>query len=122
MTFLARAVSVVSTKGAAGLAVALLAVGAAGVAVEAAASGSANPSDWGATVVKQVDACKAALHGAHGGIGQCVSAVAKTHGETVRSEHSDQAASHASGPRQNHPNGAPTNKPGGKPSGVPPTH
>jgi hypothetical protein len=111
MTFLAKAVSVASTKGAAGLAVALLALGAAGAGAEAAVTGSANPSDWGATVVKQVDACKKALNGAHGGIGQCVSAIAKTHGETVRSQHSDQAASHASGPRQNHPTGRPTNKP-----------
>jgi hypothetical protein len=122
MTFLAKAVSVVSTKGAAGLVVALLAVGAAGVAAEAAVTGSADPTVWGQTVVKQVDACKKALNAAHGGIGQCVSAVANTHGETVRAEHSDQAGSHASGPRQTHPNSQPTNKPGGKPSSVPPAH
>jgi hypothetical protein len=123
MSFLAQAASVVSTKGAAGLAGALLAVGAAGVGAEAAASGSANPSDWGATVVQQVDACKKALNGAHGGIGQCVSAVAKTHGAQVRAEHSTEAPLHASGPRVNHPaGGQPTNKPGGKPTSVPTKH
>ena len=120
MSVLAKAVAMVSTKGAAGLAVALLAVGAAAVATEASVTGSANPTDWGQTVVKQVDACKKAL-GTSRNVGQCVSAVAKTHGATVRSEHSDQAALHASGPRLNQPNGQPTNKTGGRPTTVPPT-
>jgi hypothetical protein len=120
MSVLAKAAAMVSTKGAAGLAVALLAVGAAAVATEASVTGSANPTNWGQTVVKQVDACKNAL-GTSRNVGQCVSAVAKTHGATVRSEHSDQATSHASGPRLNQPNGQPTNKTGGRPSNVPPT-
>lgn len=127
MSVLAKAATVVSTKGAAGLAVALLAVGAAGVATEASVTGSANPTNWGQAVVDQVNKCKDALAPDQHGIGQCVSAFAKTHGELVSSQHASGARTHASDARENHPSGPPANPgkpagaPGGKPSNVPPT-
>ena len=134
MSVLAKAAAVVSTKGAVGLAVAFLAVGAAGAATEIAATGSPNPSVWGANVVSTVRACKAALQPGEHGIGQCVSAVAKTHGKEVSSSHSSNARTHASDERNAHddhtpgapdntgqPTGLPTGAPGGKPSNVPPT-
>jgi len=126
MSVLAKAVAVVSTKGAVGLAVALLAVAAAGAAAEAAVTGSANPTNWGQAVVDQVNKCKDALQPGQHGIGQCVSAFAKTHGKEVSSQHASDARTHASGARENHPTGPPTHpsKPSnaaGKPSSVPPT-
>lgn len=127
MSVLAKVATLVSAKGAAGLAVALLALGAAGVAVEAAATGSANPSTWGEAVVDQVNTCKDALTSGHHGIGQCVSAFAKTHGKEVSASHASGARGHASDARQNgggHPPanaGKPSDAPGGKPSTVPPT-
>lgn len=121
MSVLAKAASLVSTKGAAGIAVALLAVGAAGAAGEAAVTGSANPSNWGQQVVEQVQDCKAALAPGSHGIGQCVSAFAKKHGEQVSDDH---RASPARVNGSDHTPGAPgkpSNAPGGKPSSVPPT-
>lgn len=130
MSILAKAVTVVSTKGAAGLAIAFVAVVAAGAATEAAVTGSANPTNWGQAVVAQVDQCKDALKPGHHGIGECVSAFAKTHGPAVSQSHSSGAREHASDARRNggaHTPGSPADKgkptsaPGGKPSPVPPT-
>ena len=125
MSVLAKVVAAVSTKGAAGLAVAFLAVGAAGVVTEASVTGSANPKDWGQAVVDQVNKCKDALAPGQHGIGQCVSAFAKTHGKEVSATHASGAREHASDARQNHtpgpPAGKPSDAPGGKPSPVPPT-
>jgi len=121
MSVLAKVATLVSTKGAIGLTVAVLAVGAAGVATEAAVTGSTNPTVWGQQVVQQVDKCKAALIPGTHGIGQCVSAFAKQHGPQVSTDH------RASGARTNHTPGLPanpgkpSNAPGGKPSSVPPT-
>jgi hypothetical protein len=131
MSVLVKVATLVSTKGAAGLAVALLAVGAAGAATEAAVTGSANPANWGQAVVTQVNLCKQApTHG----IGQCVSAFAKTNGKTVSEAHSSGAREHASDARSDHPtgppagagqsgsaSGKPTSAPTGKPNTVPPT-
>ena len=124
MSGLAKAVALVSSKGAVGLAVALLAVAAAGAAAEAAATGSANPTNWGQAVVDQVNKCKDALKPGQHGIGQCVSAFANTHGKQVSSEHAASQArtngsDHTPGPPAN--KGKPTNVPTGKPTGVPPT-
>jgi len=130
MSVLAKVATLVSAKGAAGLAVALLAVGAAGVAVEAAATGSASPSTWGEAVVDQVNTCKDALKPGQHGIGQCVSAFAKTHGKAVSASHASGARGHASDARQHGGDhtpgppanpGRPSNAPGGRPSTVPPT-
>ena len=130
MSFLAKAAAVVSTKGAVGIGVALLAIGAAGAATEAAATGSANPTNWGSNVVSTVRACKLALQPGQHGIGQCVSAIAKQHGKEVSSSHSSNARTHASDARNAHADhtagppadkGKPTGAPGGKPANVPPT-
>ncbi len=123
MSFLAHAASVVSAKGAIGLAVAALAVAAAGVGAEAAITGSANPSNWGQQVVQQVDKCKDALAPGSHGIGECVSTFAKQHGKQESSKHASGAREHASDARTNRPTdnrtGPPTSHPGGKPSATP---
>lgn len=124
MSVLAKVATLVSTKGAVGLAVAVLAVGAAGAAAEAAVTGSANPGNWGHQVVEQVQDCKAALAPGSHGIGQCVSAFAKQHGKQVSADHRASPArvngsDHTPGPPANQ--GRPSNAPGGRPSGVPPT-
>jgi len=123
MSFLAHAASVVSAKGAIGLAVAALAVAAAGVGAEAAITGSANPSNWGQQVVQQVDKCKNALAPGSHGIGECVSTFANQHGKQESSKHASGAREHASDARTNrptdHPTGPPTSHPGGKPSATP---
>jgi len=123
MSILAKAVSVVSAKGAIGLAVAALAVGAAGVAAEAAITGSADPSNWGQQVVQQVDKCKDALAPGSHGIGECVSTFASQKGKQESSKHSSGAREHASDARTNHPTdhptGPPTSHPGRKPSATP---
>jgi len=123
MSFLAHAASVVSAKGAIGLAVAALAVAAAGVGAEAAITGSANPSNWGQQVVQQVDKCKDALAPGSHGIGECVSTFASQHGKQESSKHASGAREHASDARTHHPTdhptGPPTSHPGGKPSATP---
>jgi hypothetical protein len=70
-----------------GLAVAALAAAGATAAAESAITGSLNPNDWGQQVVQQVAKCKAALQPGQHGIGQCVSAFAKQHGDTVSDSH-----------------------------------
>lgn len=113
MSVLAKAVSVVSTKGAVGIGVALLALGAAGVAVEASVTGSTDPKNWGQAVVAQVDKCKAALAPGQHGIGECVSTFANTHGKAVSASHASDAREHASDARRNdrdHTPGQPPDK------------
>src|SRR5260370_24091042 len=103
MSVLAKAVALVSTKAAIGIAVAVVAVGAAAVATEAAVTGSANPLNWGQQVVQQVDKCKDTLLPGSHGIGECVSTFAKQHGPTVGSQHT---ASETRGPRGTAPRSA----------------
>jgi hypothetical protein len=90
--------SALAVKAATGFAVAVVTILAAAAVTEAAITGSADPSNWGRLVTQQVATCKAALKTGEHGIGQCVSAFAKQHGDTV----SDQRAS---GARLNHGNG-----------------
>ena len=85
-----------------------------GAVAAAAATGSTDPSVWGATVTKAVSTCKDELKDGQHGIGQCVSAVAKTHGPAERAEHSQ-----ASAARTDKPHGKPSDVPRGKPSGKP---
>jgi len=122
MSVLAKVATLVSTKGAVGLTVAVLAVGAAGAAAEAAVTGSANPSNWGQQVVEQVQDCKAALAPGSHGIGQCVSAFANKHGKQVSADHRASPARVNESDRTPgapaHP-GKPSNAPG-RPSTVPP--
>lgn len=82
------------TKAAAGGAVAALVAG--GAVATAAVTGSTNPMNWGQQVVQKVQDCKddvrtsqsASAASASRGIGQCVSAFARQHGEQQRAEHS----------------------------------
>lgn len=132
MSVLAKAAALVTTKGAVGLAVAFLAVGAAGAATEIANTGSTNPSTWGSQVVSTVRACKAALQPGQHGIGQCVSAFAKTHGKQVSASASRHGRERASDARNEHGKpdnvgkpanpGNSSNAPGGKPATVPPAN
>ncbi len=81
-----------------GLAVAAFAGAGVLAATEAATTGSLNPADWGQQVKQQVAACKAALTDGKHGIGDCVSAFAKQHGDLVSDQHA------ASSARLNHGN------------------
>lgn len=100
-----------------GFAVAALAVAGAGVTTEVATTGSLDPTVWGQQVKEQVQDCKDTLR-ASGvrGIGQCVSAFAKTHGPTVSGEHrnSDARSDHDKNKNNNNNNGQ-----HGKPSDLP---
>jgi hypothetical protein len=66
-----------------GFAVAAAAATLAGAATETVITGSVNPTVWGQQVKEQVEDCKKALNGEHGGIGHCVSNFANKHGETT---------------------------------------
>ena len=88
----------IAVKAVTGFAVAALAASAAGAATEVAVTGSLNPADWGQQVKQQVAACKAALTDGKHGIGDCVSAFAKQHGDLVSDQHA------ASSARLNHGN------------------
>jgi hypothetical protein len=99
-------VAALSAKVIAGGAVAALAAGGATAAI--AATGSLSPVSWGQHVVQAVEQCKDQLRAAQGtsrgdpdrGIGQCVSAVARQHGEQKRDQHANAAGDGtAPGPR-----------------------
>jgi hypothetical protein len=116
-----------------GFAVVAFAAAGAGAATEAAISGSLNPMDWGQQVKQQVDTCKTTLR-ASGvrGIGPCVSASAKKHGDQVSDSHQASNARDNSnngkdkgknkgnnGHGNGTANGQPSDKAHGKPSTVP---
>ena len=90
--FLGSAGAALSVKVLTGFAVAAAAATLAGAATETAITGSLNPADWGKQVSEQVETCKAQLAVGHHGIGDCVSELAKQHGDLV-------SDAHASGPR-----------------------
>ncbi len=71
-----------------GFAVAAFAAVVAGAATEVAVTGTLNPADWGQQVQKTVDTCKDRLRASGTrGIGPCVSAFAKQHGDLVSDQH-----------------------------------
>jgi hypothetical protein len=82
-----------SAKVVAGGVVAALAAGSATAAI--AATGSLSPVNWGQHVVQTVERCKDELRGTQGttrgdpdrGIGQCVSPIARQHGEQRSDQH-----------------------------------
>ena len=84
-------------KAVVGLAVAAMAV--LGSGVLAAASGSLNPQVWGQQVQTAVEQCQAALRPGQHGIGDCVSAFARNHGEQLQSHHGADGANGANGIR-----------------------
>jgi hypothetical protein len=96
---LSGAGAALAAKAITGFAVTALALTAAGAATEATITGSLNPDDWGQQVKQQVAACKAELETGQHGIGACVSAFARQHGQLVSDQH------RASGARVNHGNG-----------------
>ncbi|GAC1331192.1 MAG: hypothetical protein NVSMB17_09080 [Candidatus Dormibacteria bacterium] len=87
MTPLATLAAMASSKAAAGIAVATLAIGG-GTAAVASATGSSDPAVWGKTVTAAVSTCKSHLAPGTHGIGECVSKVAQEKGEAERAEHS----------------------------------
>jgi hypothetical protein len=134
-TMVSSLTAAATSKIAVGLAAATALVVAGGSAA-AAASHSGNPAAWGRTVTEAVAACKSQLGAGEHGIGQCVSAVARQHGQSQRDEHSadrDQQAQpastpsphgngqdkeqHAKGGQSGHPTGKPSDAPTGSPAG-----
>jgi len=81
------------------LAIATMALGAS--AVLAAASGSLNPQVWGQQVSSAVEQCKTDLQPGLHGIGACVSAFARHHGQQMQTHGADGAAGQKHG--GNHP-------------------
>ena len=78
----------IAAKVLSGIAVVAFAAAGAGAATEVAVTGSLNPNDWGQQVKATVATCKTTLR-ASGvrGIGPCVSAFAKQHGDLVSDSH-----------------------------------
>jgi len=76
-----------------------------GSGVLAAASGSVNPQVWGQQVRDAVETCKTELQPGHHGIGACVSAFARQHGEQMQTQHGANGANGAAGATHggNHP-------------------
>lgn len=127
MPLLSSVAAAASSKAAAGLAAAALVVGG-GTAAAAAASHSANPGAFSRSISEAVEACKSKLASGQHGIGDCVSAAAKHHGQERRAEHANDAAGdvpngapspHPTGKPATHPNGKSSSHDGGKPSDVP---
>jgi hypothetical protein len=122
MPFVPSFLAGLSAKGAAGLALAAITVGG-GAAAATVVSHDVNvnmSTPWGQLVVGQVSTCKAEFGpsasptatpsvspAAKANIGQCVSALAKTPGQTERKVHA-----HAT------PSGLPSGRPSGRPSGL----
>lgn len=74
-----------------------VAVAAAVTVAGAATTGSFNPVDWGQKVSERVEQCKTTLAEGQHGIGDCVSALANTHGQSVASDARHHGQSSASG-------------------------
>lgn len=126
MPFLPQFAVGFSTKAAIGLAVAAAAVG--GGTAATLATGSASPVNWGQAVVQAVTKCRAeygpgatpsSSTTAKNNVGQCVSAIAKQHGQLERTEH---AKGGPNGAPTGRPSDLPTSHPRGKPSGLPTFH
>src|SRR5713226_151689 len=101
-----------------GIAVAAAAVVVAGAATEVAVTGSLNPTTWGEHVTQAVQTCKDTLRASGTrGIGPCVSAVAKQHGEQVSDSHKASNARDNNGKGNGKDNGK-SNGNGHKPSGA----
>jgi hypothetical protein len=118
--------SVASSRAAAGLAVAALAVGGGSIAA-AAATGSTDPGVWGQRVTAAVEQCKDNLGDGVHGIGECVSQWASHNGAESRANHSHGigASDHPTGPpagSHRSGNGEATGRPSGVPAGPPSTN
>lgn len=111
-----RALLALAGSKAALAATATVALAAGGVTAKDVTTGNPNPLSWGSTVAQQVKTCKNALQKGQHGIGQCVSAVAKTHGKAVSAAHAHGTPS-PSAP----PSGPPSTAPGQSHKGGPPS-
>ena len=106
-----RATRTRALVGGAGAAVAMklvtgvVAAAAAVTVAGAATTGSLDPGVWGQQVSSRVQECKAALADGQHGIGDCVSAFAKTHGATVASEARHHGNGNGNGNGQGNGNG-----------------
>lgn len=78
--------AVLTTKAMVASAAVVLATGT-GVAVTAAANSNSNALNWGQQVKQQVDKCKSQLGADQHGIGSCVSAFARQHGDQQSDQH-----------------------------------
>lgn len=87
----------IGSKAAVGLALATMAL--LGSGVMAAASGSLNPQVWGLQVMSTVAQCKAELQPGQHGIGGCVSAFARQHGQQMKTQHGANGPNEAVGPK-----------------------
>jgi len=129
MPMLSTLAATMTTKVAAGLATAAVVVGGGTAAAAAAATHSANPVTWARTIAETVVTCKSELADGDHGIGQCVSAVARQHGQEQRDAHSAasdhgqqpnaSASPHPTGPDKPHPTGQPASHPSGPPTSHP---
>jgi hypothetical protein len=88
--------AIFATKAAAASLVVLAATGT-GVAVTTAAGGNTDLQVWGQQVKDQVQKCKDALPAGEHGIGKCVSAFAKQHGQAQQSAHPEPSESPEAG-------------------------
>jgi hypothetical protein len=96
----------------------IVAAAAAVTVAGAVTTGSVNPVIWGQTITTTVQTCKDNLGstGDHG-IGQCVSAVARTHGPLVASEARHHGNSNGNGNDNANGNGSGSNAGGNGPNG-----
>ena len=97
LSFSSSIVTALTSKLAAGAATTVLVVGGGTAVAATAATGSLNPTDWGQFISQTVvPNCKdqAASAGLHG-IGQCVSSIARLHGQEVASAARHHGASDA---------------------------
>ena len=131
MPFIPSFLAGLSAKGAAGLAVAAIAVG--GGTAATVATHSMDPVNWAQVFVGQVKKCQ--IPGGHVtpptgsttakvNVGQCVSALAKKHGQAEHALHANGAqGGNPNGLSSSHPTGRPANLPAaagsGKPNGLP---
>jgi hypothetical protein len=104
---------------------AAVAIAATGVGVKTATTGNPNPVNWGSSVTTQVQQCKDARPSPDAsprpspgsrGIGHCVSAFAKQHGQAERTQHSNSSSPTPGA----HPTGKPETTPHAHPT--PPPH
>ena len=107
---------------------AAVALAATGIGVKTVTTGDPNPVNWGSSVTTQVQQCKDARPSPDAsprpspgsrGIGHCVSAFAKQHGQAKRAEHSQSGLHATSGA---HGTGKPATHPTPPPHPTPHAH
>jgi hypothetical protein len=111
-----------ASRAAVALVTAALALVAGSAVAAAAVTGSSDPGVWGRTVTQAVAECKDHLADGEHGIGQCVSEVARRHGEAQKEAHGNGGSDNQDTGDANgdHPGqGGDSNGPHGKPAGVP---